>query len=226
LLAQAGAREQPALVTRPQRDVRDADGLRAKRQQRGGTQPSPRGLEKRSGGQIKMEFSSGGALGGDLPLVQKQEPIGEAGRQVQMVRDQEHRDAAVRLAPQELDESVSRTAHMFQAQVDKAEDWRATVVGDQVFCVRIDSHGGPLDWRENYAGLSYCVVVPPPEFVDAVRRFLARFDLSFGCFDFAVAKDGTPYFLELNPNGQWSWIDETRADITTALADLLQKGLD
>ncbi|MFC9086665.1 ATP-grasp ribosomal peptide maturase [Nocardiopsis dassonvillei] len=128
------------------------------------------------------------------------------------------------VGPHELDESVAGTAHMFQARIDKEADWRATVVGDQVFCVRIDSEGGPLDWRADYDRLSYSVVTPPDGIVDAVRLFLRRFDLLFGCFDFAVAKDGTPYFLELNPNGQWSWINETRVGITAALADLLQKG--
>jgi hypothetical protein len=41
-------------------------------------------------------------------------------------------------------------------------------------------------------------------------------------FDFAVTPDGDWVFLELNPNGQWGWIeDHTGLAITSAMADLL-----
>lgn len=38
--------------------------------------------------------------------------------------------------------------------------------------------------------------------------------------------DGSWWFLECNPNGQWAWL-ESEADlrITCAIADLLEKGV-
>lgn len=42
---------------------------------------------------------------------------------------------------------------------------------------------------------------------NAIRGFMAEAGLSFGRFDF-IRKDGILYFLEVNPNGQWAWLDE------------------
>ena len=36
---------------------------------------------------------------------------------------------------------------------------------------------------------------------------MAEAGLSFGRFDF-IRKDGVLNFLEVNPNGQWAWLDE------------------
>lgn len=61
--------------------------------------------------------------------------------------------------PDEIDESVTATAHMFQMKVDKVADLRVTVVGSRIFCVRIDSP--LLDWREDYDVAAYTVIDPP-----------------------------------------------------------------
>jgi ATP-grasp ribosomal peptide maturase len=128
---------------------------------------------------------------------------------------------AQRVASDELDETIAGTAHLFQAEVaDKACDLRITVVGEQVFCVRIDSER--LDWRSDYDALRYRVVDPGPGLVSRLRAYLDRFGLVFGCFDFAVDQGGTPYFLECNPNGQWSWLEgPTGLSMTAAFADAL-----
>ena len=41
----------------------------------------------------------------------------------------------------------------------------------------------------------------------AICGFMAEAGLSFGRFDF-IRKDGVLNFLEVNPNGQWAWLDE------------------
>ena len=35
-----------------------------------------------------------------------------------------------------------------------------------------------------------------------------RFNLRFFCIDMVQVKNGDFYFLEVNPNGQWAWIEE------------------
>ena len=42
---------------------------------------------------------------------------------------------------------------------------------------------------------------------EAIRAFMHEAGLSFGRFDF-IRKDGVLFFLEVNPNGQWAWLDE------------------
>lgn len=84
--------------------------------------------------------------------------------------------------------------------MDKVADLRITVVGDQIFCVRIESDSGLLDWRYDYDRLTYAWCDPHPELIE-------------------------PVLFECNPNGQWGWLeDQTGAPITAAFADLLQGG--
>jgi hypothetical protein len=97
-----------------------------------------------------------------------------------------------------------------------------TVIGDRIFCVRIDS--GPLDWRTDYSRLAYSVVQPPGGIAEALRRYLDRFGLVFGAFDFTVGRDGAWWFFECNPSGQWAWLEpETGLPLVAAMADLLER---
>ncbi|OIJ88493.1 ATP-grasp ribosomal peptide maturase [Streptomyces colonosanans] len=126
------------------------------------------------------------------------------------------------VAAEDIDESVAGTAHLFQVRVRKTADVRVTVIGSQVFCVRIDSD--LLDWRTDYDRLHYTPVVPPPGIETALRRYLAHFGLVFGAFDFCVGEDGRWWFLECNPSGQWYWLEpETGLPMCAALADLLER---
>ncbi|WP_405144084.1 ATP-grasp ribosomal peptide maturase [Sphaerisporangium sp. NBC_01403] len=120
----------------------------------------------------------------------------------------------------DLDDSIGGAAHLFQTRVDKAADLRVTVVGERVFCVRLDSD--LLDWRQDYDRLSYTVIEPPPGLAEGCLAYVGALGLRFGAFDFALTGDGVPVFLECNPNGQWAWLeDATGLPIAAAIADLL-----
>lgn len=132
---------------------------------------------------------------------------------------------AASVEPGEIDDRVSECAHLFQAQVPKASDVRAVVIGDQVFCARITSPAGVLDWRAEYRHLKYEPIKCPDEIRRALLRFLAGFGLKFGAFDFALTAEDEWWFLECNPNGQWAWLEhEAGLRLTAAIADLLQQG--
>nr|WSW58439.1 ATP-grasp ribosomal peptide maturase [Streptomyces sp. NBC_00998] len=122
----------------------------------------------------------------------------------------------------EIDDSVAGTAHLFQQCIDKIADVRLTVMGAQIFAVRIDS--GLLDWRTDYDKLKYSVVELPPGTAESIRAYLAHFGLVFGAFDFAIDTVGQWWFLECNPSGQWAWMEpETGLPMTSAMADLLER---
>ena len=122
----------------------------------------------------------------------------------------------------EIDDAVSGAAHLFQERVDKIHDVRVTVIGGHVFSVRIDSD--LLDWRTDYARLTYAPVQPPPGLTAALNRYLSAFGLVFGAFDFAVDAEGQWWFLECNPSGQWAWLQfETGLPMVAAMADLLER---
>jgi hypothetical protein len=125
----------------------------------------------------------------------------------------------------ELDESIRVTMHLFQEKVSKVADWRITVIGDDIFTVRIDAPDGLLDWRYDYDALTYTTVQVSEELANQLYGYLKRFNLRFGCFDFGITADGEPVFFECNPNGQFAWLEPpTGLPMTAAVADLLSKG--
>ncbi|MFE7359273.1 ATP-grasp ribosomal peptide maturase, partial [Streptomyces sp. NPDC057543] len=124
----------------------------------------------------------------------------------------------------EIDESLALVPHLFQAVVDKVADLRVLVVGREVFAVRIGS--GMLDWRKDYSALSYRAVDLPDRVEKELLAYLDRFGLASGSFDITVDKAGDLWWLELNPNGQWGWLEEsTGLAMSAAFAGLLPQGV-
>jgi ATP-grasp ribosomal peptide maturase len=120
------------------------------------------------------------------------------------------------------DSRVALTAHQFQQRVPKVRDVRATVVGRRVFAANIladNDTGGLLDWRADYAALRYEPVSLPCSVESSLLRMTERLGLSFAAADFVVTGDDQHYFVDLNPNGQWGWIQEaTGLPIAAAIA--------
>ena len=81
--------------------------------------------------------------------------------------------------------------------------------------------GSHFDSRRNYveAHSAWTPIDLSTREQDAIRAFMAEAGLSFGRFDF-IRKDGVLYFLELNANGQWAWLDEANErGLVSAVAD-------
>jgi ATP-grasp ribosomal peptide maturase len=133
------------------------------------------------------------------------------------------------VAPEDLaeaDDGIAATAHLFQERVKHTCAVRLTVVDDEMFAAAI--HGGSdaarLDWRSDYSALTYDVVPVPEDVRRGVVTLMAALHLRFGAFDFLVTTEGW-VFLEINPNGQWAWIeDHTGLPIAAAIATALTRG--
>jgi glutathione synthase/RimK-type ligase-like ATP-grasp enzyme len=126
------------------------------------------------------------------------------------------------------DPRISLTAHLFQREiVDKAYEIRVTAVNRRLFPVAIRTPEGPgrLDWRRDISRLSYKPVPLPSAVEEGVHILLHNLGLVFAALDFIVDAAGTHYLVDVNANGQWAWIPNTRDAIARALADLLEKGL-
>lgn len=122
------------------------------------------------------------------------------------------------------DPAIAGTAHMFQQRIEKEHEVRLTVVDDEFFATRITTHSpkAATDWRSDTEALEYTTIETPPEVRRAVTALLHRFQLRFGALDFAVTPAGEWVFFELNPNGQWGWIQlSTGAPIAAAIARAL-----
>jgi ATP-grasp ribosomal peptide maturase len=121
---------------------------------------------------------------------------------------------------------VEYTAHQFQRWVPKAFEARLFVIGDRVFAAAI--HAGNdasyVDWRNDYSALRYEPIEPPVHVAAGVISYCAELELTYGAFDFVIAPDGDWAFLECNPGGQYSWIEDAiSAPITETIADLLSE---
>lgn len=107
----------------------------------------------------------------------------------------------------EFDEDISCTPIYLQEYQKKKYEVRLTFVEDSFWAVRIDSED-KLDWRKNYKGINYKLIDCPDNILDDCIKMLKEFDLKFGAFDFIVDEEETWIFLEINPNGQWQWLEQ------------------
>ncbi|WP_305784976.1 ATP-grasp ribosomal peptide maturase [Symbioplanes lichenis] len=142
------------------------------------------------------------------------------------ILDSGHVIYASAVDPRTLDDSISVTAHLFQQQIPKAYELRVTAVDGHLFTARIDAttDKGRTDWRSDYHNLRYSTYDLPVDVAAKLRTVLRRLRLRFGAFDLIATPGGEYVFLEVNPNGQWAWIeDETGLPIASALADALEK---
>jgi glutathione synthase/RimK-type ligase-like ATP-grasp enzyme len=122
------------------------------------------------------------------------------------------------------DEAVAAAPCIFQRLAKPATDVRVTVVGYEVFATELVTERPlPIDWRAAPDDeVSFRPVTLPD---DVARRCVAMCDslhLSYGAFDFVRSDTGRYIFLELNPSGQWGWIEyATGQPITDAIVTLL-----
>jgi glutathione synthase/RimK-type ligase-like ATP-grasp enzyme len=122
---------------------------------------------------------------------------------------------------------LGREPNLFQGLVDKSYDVRVTVIGGEAFAVGIDSQSSDaataVDWRRGDADeLDHWVEELPAALSDRCVAMVADYGLAFGAIDLARAADGRWVFFELNPNGQWAWLEQrTGPPLRSRLADLL-----
>ena len=100
----------------------------------------------------------------------------------------------------------------FQEEVEKSSDIRVTVVGDEVFAAEILSQGresSKVDWRAtDDPNLKHRTHDLPKTLAHCCRRLVSHLGLSFGAIDFALKPGGIYVFFEINPNGEWLWLED------------------
>jgi len=125
-------------------------------------------------------------------------------------------------------DSVALAPNMFQPYVDKALELRVVVIGDRIFCASIDSQAHEVsrkDWRAgDWRGteLKQKVFWLPDDVQAAIRRLMHSFELNFASMDMILTPRDEFVFLELNPNGQWLWLElDLGLPLVASMADLL-----
>lgn len=131
-----------------------------------------------------------------------------------------------RLIDTDLDDlrGVELTAHLVQQWASKRQEARVIVIGSRLFAVAIRAHSEPayVDWRADYNALSYEAIPLPIDVEQGIRAVMRELSLVYGAFDFVITPDSEWIFLEVNPGGQFGFVeDHTGAPLTATLADLL-----
>jgi glutathione synthase/RimK-type ligase-like ATP-grasp enzyme len=113
----------------------------------------------------------------------------------------------------------------FQQPIWPKRDVRVTVVASAVLgAIREQTPGGAaedeLDWRRD-KDRPWTHYELPTDISARCAALIERFGLQFSGIDLAVDDGGTHWFLELNPNGEWGWLQRSGLRIAETLADLL-----
>ncbi len=117
-------------------------------------------------------------------------------------------------------EALKYSPAYFQEYIEKDFEVRVTFVRTKAFPVQIYSDN-KVDWRKPNNNVKYSLCELPKTIYIKCQEFLKSCGMQFGCFDFVV-KDDSWYFLEMNSNGQWAWLEfETEACISKEIVGYL-----
>jgi glutathione synthase/RimK-type ligase-like ATP-grasp enzyme len=124
-------------------------------------------------------------------------------------------DAAIRVAPV-----------IFQRHVAAVADLRVTIIGDEVFAAAVDVRdlAYDVDVRMN-VNARHVAHDLPDDVAEKLRALMQKLGLVYGAVDLRLTEDGRYVFLEINPAGQFLYVEQqTRQPISAALAARLAAG--
>jgi hypothetical protein len=131
---------------------------------------------------------------------------------------------ATRVADDELSTDVP---WMVQEYVAADADVTVVCVRGRLFAFQLDRApflDDTIDWRELPVDMTCENWQPhelPQDVDDGIRALMRELRLDFGRLDFLV-HDGRYHFLEVNPNGQWAWLDaEGKHGVLDAIVDVI-----
>lgn len=123
-------------------------------------------------------------------------------------------------------EQIKLSPVLVQEYIEKELEFRVTIVGDQIFACAIHSQDSEMtkhDWRrydiENVRHEPYNLSA---EIKEKLLMLMAKWRLSYGAIDMILTPEGEYVFLEVNPTGQWGWIEAlTGMPISRTIAEIL-----
>jgi glutathione synthase/RimK-type ligase-like ATP-grasp enzyme len=138
----------------------------------------------------------------------------QAWRETRLVKDEELVVFdAVRYAPV-----------IFQEYIDAECDLRITIVGGRLFAAAIRSQQSAyrIDFRMDMARTPIEPYELPREVEHMLLELMRRLDIVYGAVDMRLMPDGRYVFLEVNPAGQWLFVEHRSGlPITEAVAETL-----
>ena len=114
---------------------------------------------------------------------------------------------------------------IFQEYIEGV-DLRITVVGKSIFTAEIDARKTryPVDMRMVFGEAAVRPITLSAELNKRLLMLQNQLQLVYGAIDMRRTPEGEYYFLEVNPAGQWHFVEErTGLPITKAMANLLAR---
>ena len=108
------------------------------------------------------------------------------------------------------DEVLTYAPGIYQDMVVKQFDVRTVLMGNRVYSYALHNPLKALDWRQD-AGqgkIEVQMIATPSEVEKGILVFAQKSGICFGSLDFAVDANGHWWFLEVNEQGQFLWLDQ------------------
>jgi len=126
-------------------------------------------------------------------------------------------------------ETIRLAPAVFQEYVPKQREIRAVAIGGQVYAASVDSQSVPSA-RHDVRGVArqarYEPYDLPADVGGALLAMVGGLGLRFCSADLVLTPDNQHVFLDLNPNGQWLWLErEAGLPLSSAMAELLAAGI-
>ncbi len=125
-------------------------------------------------------------------------------------------------------EKIESSPIYLQEKIDKKADVRVIVVGEKIFATLIHSQQykeTKTDWRKGEINLEHTRIELPKRLRSRCIQIVKELGLNFGAIDLIIDKKEKFIFLEINPNGQWAWIEnKTGYEISSEIVNLLING--
>lgn len=113
---------------------------------------------------------------------------------------------------------------IFQEMVTDCRELRVTVIGERLFAAEFRPRSGLIDGRLDLE-TPYRPHALPREVEQRLLALVRRLGLVFSTIDMKLTDDGEYVFLELNPMGQYLYVEIlTGMPLTAAMAELLAHG--
>lgn len=106
------------------------------------------------------------------------------------------------------EDSVQSCPVLLQEEIPRTADVRATFIGSQCFVAEIKGEPSLVDWRDPDLSVCYSESALSDSAEAMCRAMLEKLGLKYGAFDFVKRPDGALVFLEINPTGEWAWLEE------------------
>lgn len=114
-----------------------------------------------------------------------------------------------RVTPDAIDaDSVKNCPVLLQEEISRSADVRATFIGSKCFVADIKGDCSLVDWRDPDMSVRYSESSLTPDVRAMCEAMLGKLGLKYGAFDFVRTPDGELVFLEINPTGEWAWLED------------------